>query len=222
VIELQRSITFLCLFTFISGYACAEGAGNAADMSTWQSYTNAESGFSFRYPKGWEVVDDFFYKTGYVATIQRVGSSEDANNWIRINSPQFQIGDGKCIDVDKQHICTYSKDTKVSGILEMLATSFRVRSKSVTNADFFFYSCVHEYMKAHSIKIFDGSMAYAVEYMDAPAETIMTLHKAAKDYALTIRAPDYSDPEHGLPAVFVLCQDKAKGYGGAASSNAEQ
>ncbi len=84
---------------------------------------------------------------------------------------------------------------------------------SVTNADFFFYSCVHEYMKAHSIKLFDGSMAYAVEYMDAPAETIMTLHKAAKDFALTIRASDYSDPEHRLPAVLVLCKDKAKSYG---------
>lgn len=115
-----------CLFiTFflIIGYACAGQAGEDA-VAAWQSYSNEENHFTFSYPRGWEVIDEGFYKTTYGLTIQRIGGSEDSNNWIRINSPQFQEEDGKCIEVDMQRICTYSKEADVLGIMERLATSF--------------------------------------------------------------------------------------------------
>ena len=84
------------------------------------------------------------------------------------------------------------------------------RQGTVTSQDFFFYSCVREYMKANYIPIFDGSVAYGVEYSDLSSEVLSRLHKAAQTFARTIRAPDYSDQEHGLPAVLVVCQEEAK------------
>lgn len=84
------------------------------------------------------------------------------------------------------------------------------RLGSVTPQDFFFYSCVREYMRAQSIPVFDGSTAYAVEYIESPHEVLTRLHKAAEDYARTIPAPDYTDAEHGLPAVLVRCREQAQ------------
>lgn len=88
------------------------------------------------------------------------------------------------------------------------------RQRAVTKRDFFFYSCVHEYMAAHSIRNFDGSLAYAVEYSDLSAEELTRLHNSAKAFARTIGPPDYTDEEHGLRAVLVLCQQQAAGNGG--------
>lgn len=79
----------------------------------------------------------------------------------------------------------------------------------VSAADYFFYVCVDEYMRANSIRQFDGSEGYALEYSSEPAEVLIALHEAASEFAETIRAPDYSDPEHGLPAVLALCKDES-------------
>ena len=79
----------------------------------------------------------------------------------------------------------------------------------VSAADYFFYVCVDEYMKANSIRQFDGSEGYALEYSNEPAEVLIALHDAASEFAATIRAPDYSDPEHGLPAVLALCKNES-------------
>ena len=111
-------------FIFIFGYANAEEDAGIAD---WQAYSNAENRFTFSYPKDWEVIDEGFYKTAYSLTIQRIAGSEDANNWIRINSPQFQEEDGKCIEVELQRICTYSQDAEVLDIMERLAAGFKLR-----------------------------------------------------------------------------------------------
>lgn len=83
---------------------------------------------------------------------------------------------------------------------------------SVTEQDFFFYSCIREYMLANSIQVFDGSVSYGVEYSNLNFDQLSALNKAAKKFAKAIRAPDYKDIEHGLPAVLVLCQQESKKY----------
>ncbi len=83
------------------------------------------------------------------------------------------------------------------------------RTSPVSKQAFFFYSCVQEYLRVHAIPLFDGSVAYAVENSDLSAETLSEVHGAAAAAARRIRAPDYSDPEHGLPAVLVVCQQEA-------------
>lgn len=80
----------------------------------------------------------------------------------------------------------------------------------VTKEDFFFYSCVREYMQTNSIRIFDGSVGYAVERSDLDPEELNSIYQAAKTYAQGIWPPDYSDPEHGLPAVLALCRYESK------------
>jgi hypothetical protein len=115
------------LVSAVCGSAEASKIGDDIDTANWQSYSNAESKFSFKYPKDWEVIDEGFYKTSFGLTIQRIGGSEDSDNWIRINSPQFQEEDGKCIEVDKQFICTYSKDANVLDIFKRVAASFKLK-----------------------------------------------------------------------------------------------
>jgi hypothetical protein len=83
-------------------------------------------------------------------------------------------------------------------------------ARAVSAADFFFYSCVHEYLKTRALPVFDGSMAYAVEFSDLEPQRLDRLHAAARKHARTIRAPDLSDPEHGRPAVLALCREGAR------------
>jgi hypothetical protein len=132
---LKHCVISILFSIFIVGTASAGETGSSGDMSNWNSYSDAESGFSFMYPKDWEVIYEGFYKTSYGATIQKIGGNKDSNNWIRINSPQFQISDGKCIEVDNQRICTYSKDADVLDIFERLAASFKVMADRVDEKD---------------------------------------------------------------------------------------
>jgi hypothetical protein len=76
----------------------------------------------------------------------------------------------------------------------------------VTAEEFFEYSCVHHYMKANSVPMFDGSLGYAVEYLDADPELLDALSDAAKAAAAKLPPPNYADPEHGSPAVLVSCR----------------
>ncbi len=99
---------------------------NINDDAYWQSYFNAQNNFAFKYPKDWEITDDGFYKTAYVITLQKIGESENSNDWIRINSPQFQEEYGKCIEVNSQKICTYSSDADVLEIFDRLVASFKL------------------------------------------------------------------------------------------------
>ncbi len=84
------------------------------------------------------------------------------------------------------------------------------RQGSVDSKDFFFYSCVREYMKQNSIKIFDGSVEYGVEYSDLASIDLLTIGKAALDFASKIRKPNFDDLEHGRPAVLVLCEKESE------------
>ena len=81
---------------------------------------------------------------------------------------------------------------------------------SVTAEEFFEYSCVHHYMKAHSVPMFDGSLGYAVEYLDADPELLDALSDAAKDTAAKLPPPNYADPEHGAPVVLVSCRQQSR------------
>ena len=80
------------------------------------------------------------------------------------------------------------------------------RQGSVTKQDFFFYSCMQHYMQMNAIRVFDGSVAYAVEFSDLSSEELTRIHQSAKSFAETLPKPDYADQEHGLPAVLVACQ----------------
>ena len=86
------------------------------------------------------------------------------------------------------------------------------REGSVNARDFFFYSCVREYLQANSIRNFDGSLAYAVEYSSMPADELDRIYAAAATFAKTLASPNYSDPEHGLPPVLVSCEKEAKRF----------
>lgn len=132
IISQKRAYVHGCILMYfivfvICGYATAREIGDDADTANWQSYSNAENKFSFKYPKDWEVIDDGFYKTAFGLTIQKIGGSEDSDNWIRINSPQFQEEDGTCTEVNKQFICTYSHDADVLSIFKRIAASFQLK-----------------------------------------------------------------------------------------------
>jgi hypothetical protein len=123
----SKKIFVLCLVaatTFICA-ACAGVADKYAKTSGWNSYADDVNHFRFSYPKDWEVIDEGFYKTHYGLTIQRIGREEDSNNWIRINSPQFSVEDGRCCEVDEQQICTYSQNATVIEIFENIVASFQ-------------------------------------------------------------------------------------------------
>jgi hypothetical protein len=52
-------------------------------------------------------------------------------------------------------------------------------------------------LKKHSIPLFDGSLPYAVEHIEADAEKLDALYAKAKKLAHSIPAPHYADTEHG-------------------------
>ncbi len=101
------------------------------DTSDWLSYSNTENNFTFKYPKDWEVIDEGVYKTAYGLTLQKIGKSENSDHWIRINSPQFTEEDGKCITVDAQQICTYSKDMNILNIFKKVSDSFKFKHQQL-------------------------------------------------------------------------------------------
>ncbi len=82
--------------------------------------------------------------------------------------------------------------------------------RAVEPRDFFLYACVREYTKAHALPVFDSSSGYAVEYSQMGPEEMSALYDAAKAFALTLRAPDLTDDEHGGVAVVALCLEEAR------------
>jgi hypothetical protein len=125
---------FLCLasavFLVAGGATAAENSKNA-NTAHWEKYSHKEANFTFRYPKGWEIIDDDFYETagGAIATqrsvnLQKIGD-EEADNWIRINPRQFDESDGKCVTKGKDSLCTYSKDAEVLTVFKKIVASFK-------------------------------------------------------------------------------------------------
>ncbi len=95
--------------------------------------------------------------------------------------------------------CSSADDAPKAGNSDVAATA----------RDFFFYSCVQEYLKANGIQNFDGSVGFAVEHSALTAEQMSEIYNRATAAAAAIPAPDYADPEHGLPPVLVLCRNAA-------------
>ena len=76
--------------------------------------------------------------------------------------------------------------------------------RAVEPRDFFLYGCVREYARAHALPEYDSSTGYAVEYGRMGPDEMTRLYDAAKAFALTLRAPDLKDQDHG--GVPVLAQ----------------
>lgn len=135
------TVTVCCFFFNHSLLLAASGLEKNEESSKWQEYNNQESGFIFTYPKDWEITDDFFYQSAgaqsagaagkdegmWTIILQQIGKNDDSNNWIRINSPQFQELDGTCIIISQQNICTYSRDAGVLELLRKIADSFQLQ-----------------------------------------------------------------------------------------------
>lgn len=84
------------------------------------------------------------------------------------------------------------------------------RPPAVTAEEFFEYSCVRHYMAANSVPMFDGSLGYVVENLDAEPELLDALSDAAKVAAAKLPPPNYADPEHGSPGVLVWCRQQSR------------
>ena len=77
--------------------------------------------------------------------------------------------------------------------------------------DFFTYSCIRQYEEMHSIRSYDGSLGYAVEWSHLGADELERLSASARVAAASIPAPNYADTEHGLPAVALVCRRASDG-----------
>ncbi len=120
-------VPVIFLVFFAIGSASAKKAGDADDTAPWLTYSNPKSNFTFMYPRGWEITDDFFYKTHWSVNIQQIGGDKDSDNWIRINSPQFQEEDGVCVKVGEETICTYARAPDVLEIFKKVAAGFKLK-----------------------------------------------------------------------------------------------
>jgi hypothetical protein len=82
--------------------------------------------------------------------------------------------------------------------------------RAVEPRDFFVYSCVREFAKMHALPLYDSSTGYAVEYGRMAPEEMSRLYDAAKAFALTLRAPDPADEDHGGVPVMAQCLEEAR------------
>ena len=96
------------------------------EIANWQTYSNPQASFTFKYPNNWEIMEDYFYKTAAgikaknpTIVLQKVGD-DNSNNLITINQRQFQCEWGKC----KGIVGTYSKDTGVLDVFNKIVESF--------------------------------------------------------------------------------------------------
>ena len=100
------------------------------EIVDWQTYSNPQDSFTFEYPDGWEIAENYFYETvagirakNPTVVLQEIGN-DDSNNRIVINQRQFDCELGKCAEVDYITIGTYSKNSEVLSIFNRIAESF--------------------------------------------------------------------------------------------------
>jgi len=82
--------------------------------------------------------------------------------------------------------------------------------RAVEPRDFFVYGCVREFARAHDFPEYDSSTGYAVEFGRMGPEEMSRLYDAAKAFALTLRAPDPADEEHGGVPVLAQCLEESR------------
>ncbi len=82
--------------------------------------------------------------------------------------------------------------------------------RAVEPRDFFVYGCVREFARTHALPLYDSSTGYVVEFGRLAPEEMSRLYDAAKAFALTLRAPDPADEDHGGVPVLALCLEEAR------------
>lgn len=100
------------------------------EIADWNVYSNPEVDFTFKYPKDWEIKQDYFYTwpDGTVSdkrtvVLRRTGDNA-SNDWININMRQFQCDWGTCKDVLGNTIGTYSEDEEILSDFNKIIFSF--------------------------------------------------------------------------------------------------
>jgi hypothetical protein len=98
------------------------------------------------------------------------------------------------------------------GILAALQLpTFGVESEHTGHVrDFFFYTCVDEYLRLHGIPQFDGSRALEADYLTLTLEQIKALSNHARDVAESIQQSEHSNDEAIRPAALAICLDESR------------
>src|ERR1043165_6394085 len=103
---------------------------------------------------------------------------------------------------------------KPAGLLVLVlfagSTALGAEARAVEPRDFFVYGCTREYARAHALPLYDSSTGYAVEFGRLSPEEMTRLYDAAKAFALTLRAPDLADEEHGGVPVLAQCLEESR------------
>jgi hypothetical protein len=86
----------------------------------------------------------------------------------------------------------------------------RAVRRAVEPRDFFVYGCVREFARAHALPLYDSSTGYAVEYGRMAPEEMSRIYDAAKTFAMTLRAPDPADEDHGGVPVLAQCLEESR------------
>lgn len=98
----------------------------------WKAYANPQAGFTFKYPEGWIIEEDYFYETAagerakYPTVVLKQIGNENPNDLIVINQRQFQCGWGKCVTIDHNLMGTYSNNLEILTIFDQIVASFEV------------------------------------------------------------------------------------------------
>lgn len=82
--------------------------------------------------------------------------------------------------------------------------------RAVEPRDFFVYGCVREFARTHALPLYDSSTGYVVEYGRLAPEEMSRIYDAAKAFALTLRAPNPADEDHGGVPVLAQCLEEAR------------
>ena len=109
---------------------CVNTSTSTAD---WQTYANPEANFTFKYPKDWEIREEYFYKQKEYLTVVICRKNEDAyyqGNCIRINEPQCPC-ETKWIQGNWISICV--EDSEIVGIYNQVIKSFKIPEAEITN-----------------------------------------------------------------------------------------
>ena len=105
------------------------------ETSDWKTYDNSETNFTFKYPKNWEISEDYFYETvsgvkpeRRTVNLKEIGENK-LNNWILINQRQFLCDQSKCEIIAGNEIGTYSKNSEILIVFEQIISTFKLIEK---------------------------------------------------------------------------------------------
>ena len=98
----------------------------------WQIYASPSAGFTFQYPEGWMIEQEYYYETlggekaEHPTVVLRQIRNENPNGVIAINQRQFQCAEGKCAEIGSILIGTYSDNTEILSVFDDIVASFEV------------------------------------------------------------------------------------------------